>query len=148
MYLYAETYVSGYEFSKKEVKTRYHALVEQFGVGDFVEQGTPGAFVKFTVAYWRKANAIHGWFVENVQGGEDECRPHRVGKEELKELREMCRHALTARDPSLLKPKEGFFFGSYDIDEWYWQDIESTVKQLDRVLEMPEEWGFEYQSSW
>ena len=26
------------------------------------------------VAYWRKANAIHSWFVENCQDGVDECQ--------------------------------------------------------------------------
>ena len=25
------------------------------------------------VGYWRKANAIHGWFVRNVQNGKDDC---------------------------------------------------------------------------
>ncbi len=27
--------------------------------------------IREEVLYWRKANAIHQWFVENVQGGED-----------------------------------------------------------------------------
>lgn len=26
------------------------------------------------VGYWRKANAIHGWFVDNVQKGNDDCK--------------------------------------------------------------------------
>ncbi len=25
------------------------------------------------VMYWRKSNAIHKWFVDNVQGGVDDC---------------------------------------------------------------------------
>jgi len=30
----------------------------------------------------------------------------------------------------LLPPSEGFFFGSSDIDDYYWQDLEYTVEQL------------------
>lgn len=44
-----------------------------------------------SVGYWRKANAIHRWFVENVQDGEDDCDYHReVTAEDLKELRALC----------------------------------------------------------
>ena len=38
------------------------------------------------VMYWRKANAIHKWFVENVQDGEDDCGEHYVERESLKKL--------------------------------------------------------------
>jgi len=34
--------------------------------------------VIFEAMYWRKANAIHRWFVENVQGGQDDCKPYYV----------------------------------------------------------------------
>jgi len=48
------------------------------------------------VAYWRKANAIHGWFVENVQGGVDDCDYHReVTKKDLENLRDTCLKVLT-----------------------------------------------------
>jgi len=40
------------------------------------------------VGYWRKANAIHNWFVENVQDGEDNCREYYVSREKLEELLE------------------------------------------------------------
>lgn len=46
--------------------------------------------VVIRAAYWRKANAIHGWFVDKVQGGEDECKPHDVAREQLQELRDLC----------------------------------------------------------
>src|SRR5438046_10755226 len=36
--------------------------------------------------YWRKANAIHNWFVENVQDGMDDCREYYVPREKLQEL--------------------------------------------------------------
>ncbi len=39
-------------------------------------------------AYWRKANQIHGWFVEHVQYGEDDCGMYEVTVGDLKELLE------------------------------------------------------------
>lgn len=44
------------------------------------------SYVVEAVAYWRKANQIHRWFVENVQGGDDDCREYYVSREQLKEL--------------------------------------------------------------
>lgn len=42
------------------------------------------------VAYWRKANAIHRWFVKNVQDGEDDCGKYHVTRKQLEELRDCC----------------------------------------------------------
>ena len=42
------------------------------------------------VGYWRKANAIHKWFVDNVQDGVDDCAYYEVSKEQLEELLDVC----------------------------------------------------------
>ena len=42
------------------------------------------------VGYWRKANAIHKWFVDNIQNGVDDCGCYEVTKEQLEELLEIC----------------------------------------------------------
>ena len=55
----------------------------------------PHEGVRDHVAYWRKANQVHKWFVDNVQGGEDDCDFHdEVTKEKLEELRDICREIL------------------------------------------------------
>jgi hypothetical protein len=47
------------------------------------------------IGYWRKANQIHKWFVDNVQGGEDDCGYHdEVTKEVLENLLETCKKVL------------------------------------------------------
>ena len=43
------------------------------------------------VGYWRKANAIHKWFVENVQNDVDNCAYYEVDKEQLKVLLGICK---------------------------------------------------------
>ena len=99
--------------------------------------------------YWRKANAIHKWFVDNVQEGTDDCGNYWVSREQLEELRQLILEALAKKDASKLPPQAGFFFGSTDITDWYWDDLRYTAEGLERVLaEFPEGWEFEYHSSW
>ena len=109
-----------------------------------------GASVEVTCAYWRKANQIHSWFVREVQGGEDNCGEYYVSSDKLIELLAICKHSLENKDPALLLPQGGFFFGSTDIDEWYWNDLKSTISQLERILALPEfdNLSFYYNSSW
>lgn len=46
-------------------------------------------------AYWRKANAIHAWFVENVQNGVDDCDTYLVTRDQLEALKEACEIVLS-----------------------------------------------------
>lgn len=43
------------------------------------------------ICYWRKANAIHRWFVEHVQDGRDDCGLYGVTADQLGELLDTCR---------------------------------------------------------
>ena len=52
----------------------------------------------YTVCEWRKANAIHKWFVDHVQDGEDDCGRYPVSVDKLKDLRAACREAMTLYD--------------------------------------------------
>lgn len=36
---------------------------------------------------------------------------------------------------NMLPTKSGFFFGGTDYDEWYISKLESTIEQIDRILE-------------
>jgi hypothetical protein len=99
--------------------------------------------------YWRKANAIHKWFVDNCQEGEDDCGNYYVGREQLEELRQLILKALAEKDASLLPPTAGFFFGSNEVDEWYWDELHRTEQGIAQCLEdFPGAWEFEYHSSW
>lgn len=92
--------------------------------------------IEETVITWRKVNHIHGWFVKNVQDGEDNCEDHDVSVEQLQEL--VRRLKLTLEDRSkaeeLLPTAEGFFFGGTEYDEWYWRDTEEALKVLEEEL--------------
>lgn len=108
------------------------------------------SYVIEQVAYWRKANAIHQWFVNNCQNGEDDCREYLVSREQLQTLLHLAKRALKAKTPETVLPTQGgFFFGSTAYDESYRYDMEETVKQLTAILDEPDDQGdFLYSASW
>lgn len=151
MYLYAKQYFSGSEYSKEEERKQYAVIRTAINADGFPEGGFPAVVVSTQVAYWRKDNAIHDWFVQNCQGGEDDCRNAYVSREQLMELAKVCREVLAdhALADELLPTSSGFFFGSTDYDEWYYRGLEYTAQTIDEILaRVPQEWDFEYHSSW
>ena len=109
------------------------------------------ATLEVQVAYWRKANQIHKWFVDHVQNGKDDCGDYYVSREQLQLLLDTCKIVLIDREEAsqLLPVQEGFFFGSYEYNEYYFGDLQDTIDQIERILnEYPEDWDFKYQSSW
>lgn len=116
--------------------------------------GKPQSRVKEIVceaAYWRKANAIHQWFVKNCQGGTDDCGEYNIGREQLRELIELCKQVLDNRElaKELLPSQSGFFFGSTEYDDYYYDDLQRTIDQLEPWLdESRKQWDLYYHSSW
>lgn len=107
--------------------------------------------VTIEAMYWRKANAIHKWFVDKVQDGEDNCREFEVSLEQLEELLEVIDAVLDnpERASELLPPQEGFFFGGTDMDDWYWQDLKRTQSELQELFTRDwRSWDFYYRASW
>ena len=141
MYLYAERYVSDYNEEGKELSNKL-----------FEATGRRITSIRTEVGYWRKANAIHKWFVDNCQDGRDECQSTFVPDEKLEELLETVKQVLADPKlaPQLLPTESGFFFGSQEYDNWYIQDLEETKNILETVLNdrSLDNWDFYYQSSW
>ena len=125
-------------------------------VNDYINISKAGA-VRIEVAYWRKANAIHRWFVENCQDGKDECQlSDPISPEQLAFLSDLCQSVLDdpASASNRLPTQSGFFFGGTEYDEWYFKDLEETIKQINAALELATSplWQgsreFRYKSSW
>lgn len=107
--------------------------------------------------YWRKANQIHKWFVDNVQDGNDNCGYYYVSTKSMKELLDLCKEVKEnpSKAPELLPTQDGFFFGGTEYDEWYFKDIDYTIDELTRLLDEEKQMNedgfysdFEYHSSW
>lgn len=113
--------------------------------------------VVYDVAYWRKANAIHDWFVQNVQNGEDDCGESHVPHSMIVELYDIICEVLKNRERAseLLPTTSGFFFGSTEYDEWYFDGLEYTKNVFEPIVEaikaedmMIYNFDFYYSSSW
>jgi hypothetical protein len=154
MYLEAEKYISGYVGAQE----RDQVLVAlDSGYPPLAENSFATVSVK--VAYWRKANAIHRWFVDNVQDGEDDCRRSHVSLDQLRELVGLCETLLGKKDPELAEeylPTEiGIFYGDTEYGDYYWDSLQETVDQVKPLLMWVDgephrsgDWEFSYRSSW
>jgi hypothetical protein len=143
MYLYAEKFVSNMKYRNEQ--DQFNRIVsalqaEQFTMGHVIAE--------VEVAYWRKANAIHAYFVGER---EDDCTPIRVDREQLQTLQDACQQIMDnpALAEELLPTQGGFFFGSTEYDEWYMDSIKETHDKLSVLLDkIPDGWSFKYQASW
>lgn len=165
MYLSKKTYVKQWSHNKPE--EQFEVSVKKGGV-TFPDIKTDRiSYVTEEVAYWRKANQIHGWFVNNCEEVVADVKYY-VTRENLEELLETCKKVVEMLNSStkttkkvvsgwsggeemytdievydtedileILPPTQGFFFGSDSIDEWYKKDIEDTIKVLEDELSVP-----------
>lgn len=153
MFLKGKRYLSSYNDQDKPVKTALNKLIfgEDFSLTEYDNQISVNE-ITAEVGYWRKANAIHKWFVDNVQEGVDECQESYVSREQLQELLDICTQVLANKKKAmeLLPPQSGFFFGSTDVDDWYMSDVQFTADRLTELLTDKKwsDWEFYYQASW
>lgn len=132
-------------------------------IGSFSDQHLGNRIIGlvFEIGYWRKANAIHRYFVNEFANGVDECQPIEVSRQGLDKLRDLCRAILVAtndgknpeKGSDVLPTQEGFFFGSTEYDEGYIDDVKDTIGIIDKALSNPlfkddGSVSFIYQASW
>lgn len=76
MYLTKETFIWNRERDKLRIECADRPHIKSERVQYIVEE----------VGYWRKANQIHNWFVENIADGVDNCQKIDVTIAQLKDL--------------------------------------------------------------
>ena len=159
---------------KNEFRSKYHqdegsdlALEYPKDITRFISNLTDLSISRKTdyeVGYWRKANHIHNWFMQNCaykdEYGDpiDDCRPIEITVDKLEKLLDDCKKVLADHSlaSSLLPTQSGFFFGSTAYDEYYFDEIERTIKIIEPVIEFITYkleidsyiWEVYYQASW
>ena len=101
MYLSASKYIGGWDHSRPEETDMYRKVLNTVGKDKWKCEGSPSLTVQINVMYWRKANQIHNWFVQEVQDGVDNCSDYYVSRAQLEELRDLCQEVI---DRTELKP--------------------------------------------
>ena len=86
------------------------------------------------VAYWRKANQIHKWFVDNVQNGKDDCHSYYVAQEDLHKLLDLCKKV---KEKAIIK--SGKIENGQKLVEGKWVPIMEEgyyIENADEIAEM------------
>lgn len=154
MFLWKEVYV-GAEYSHRNM----NVIIDVTKDGKRMPINTKKVCeIREEAMYWRKANAIHNWFVQNVQDGNDDCKKYWVDIEKLKELRKTIKKVLKnhKKASELLPSSAGFFFGSTDYDSYYFECLKETEERLTEIIKeynkltevVRMDVNFYYESSW
>lgn len=177
MYLSKKTYVKNWEH--QDINEKFTVTVRKGSEEFNKIKPERVSYITEDIMYWRKANQIHGWFCENAlemnevrfyvtyQNLKDlveTCKTVLEGLEKSpkkkmsveagwkngeKYYEDIEVYELSKDVMSLLPPVEGFFFGSYVIDEWYKHQIEETIKGLSKEIEEGDEYDeYEYYASY
>lgn len=95
MYLCASRYLGNWSHHPPESEERqlHQKISDLLGVPACPD--APSLTVSITIGYWRKANAIHKWFVDNIQNGTDDCEEYPVSRDQLTTLLNLCNQVLT-----------------------------------------------------
>ena len=162
------------EIRKNEYCSEYHqdkgsdlALEYPKDITEFIPNQTDlriSRQTNYEVGYWRKANHIHNWFMQNCAERDewdnpiDDCRPIEITVGKLEKLLDDCKKVLADHSlaSSLLPTTDGFFFGSTAYDEYYFGEIERTIEIIEPVLKFAKhkleiedyDWEVYYQASW
>jgi hypothetical protein len=158
MYLYGKKYLSSFNKDEKAKREKIAVI--------FKEIKFEPIEVTFKIFEWRKANAIHNWFVSNVQDGNDDCKEYSVEWEKLLELLDIINKVLGMAGNTkekiltnlgdnklreeLLPTTSGFFFGDTEYNEDYTNDLKETKEMIEKLIKQKskETLDFYYSSSW
>ena len=92
--------------------------------------------------YWRKADMIHHWFVENVQDGYDDCKTYEVSDTQLLELIDTCKDVI--QNPEKASTT---LVTDYEYDDVYFKELKRTIREITHLLAQNYDW-YSYASSW
>ena len=145
MYLEKHTYIGAKWFGKFEDNKDTVLNLDWPGI-----KPERVSYINEEIGYWRKANAIHQWFVDNTQNGVDDCQTSYVTEDHLNTLLSLVKQVQNNHELAhdLLPVQGGFFFGSLEYDEWYFEDLKITRKILEDALLEENGRDFYYRASW
>ena len=96
----------------------------------YVENRSEEIREKEEFSYYRKFNALQGYFERNFQL--ENCGRILITKEIREDLLNIINEILEDHNKAeeLLPVQQGFFYGTYEYDDFYFQDIYSLEKDL------------------
>jgi len=146
MYLYKRLYTKNWDHTPEESRIQVTVVKNDKVLEDYQNP----TYVITNVAYWRKFNALHGHIVDTYADGEDNYQDIYLSYDDLCDILKLLKEVRDTKDFSKLPPTAGFFFGSKDVDEYYWYCVGYTINTLEDIIskEDSEEVDYIYNASW
>ena len=155
MYLFLQKYESCCEWDKDVIEKKAHFYPEELKeLGEKIfENNFMSKETLYQVAYWRKANMIHKYFIDKCAKGVDDCKKVWVSRDALEDLVKRCREVIASPEKAkdILETSSGFFFGSTKYDAYYMRELEYTVEILEPIIEFlkkNKDYQAVYRASW
>lgn len=137
MYLSKKTYVKNWSHQTPE--ETHSVEVKKGGVLHTGIKPERVSYITEEISYWRKANQIHGWFVNNTEQLDDN-RLYSVSREHLEELLTDCKKVLEILNSSTKSIKQ--VEGGWKDGKPYMVDVE-VYDNVDEVMDiLPPTEGF------
>ena len=95
MYLTKTTYV-GFQYEHNRRKDGSVPMMTSHNIEHIQPERV--SEITETVGTWRKANAIHAWFIANCADGMDDCQDVQVTEDHMNELLRVCNLVLSLAD--------------------------------------------------
>ena len=141
MYLSKKTYVKQWSHNKPE--DQYEVSVKKGGVTYPNIRTERVSYVTEELMYWRKANQIHGWFVNNCEEDIPDVK-YSLGREQLVELVDICKKVLEILNTATKLTKQvvgGWRNGEdYMVDVEVYDNIEDAILCEKRIKEWNRMW--------
>lgn len=138
------------------VKKIKDAVADTPAIAKHVDTEGNGAIVRVQIAQFRKFNALHG-YIES-KGGKIENLQDVPINNLLEELYYDCKQILATKDSKdgnadaidRMPPTAGFFFGSTEVDGWYYKDVKELHDLLADIVGLGdnENVTFTYRAWW
>ena len=102
--------------------------------------------------YWRKCNWLHKYFCDHGKSIQDDIL-YIISREDLTKLLHNITSILSAKNKvkvakTKLPTQSGFFFGSTNYDEWYFEKLLSVLSEMSDLLLENKDNKFVYYASW
>lgn len=151
--------------SKENIDT-YKALVDMSNIaalkpyleGPGKNEDMHYVSIEYDIAYWRKAYGIHHWFVENVQGGVDNCEKYFVPQQAFFSLKSATERLLSMSKADMDKDIEltASLIGAIEMEnDWYLDNIQRAfnacsfaIDVFDEIQDSFSTVSFYYRASW
>lgn len=124
MNLYKKSYVKNWNHMKKP--ERHSISIKKEGKAVKSIDTKKIAYVIEELMYWRKANQIHNYFINECNDGVDDCKDIDISEEQLKELLDRCEKVIKASKLVSGKIKNGQV-----IKDGKWEDVMEDGKYIE-----------------